>query len=242
MLNFQAFESTNFPELVVVDDHLQETEAGPGQEQQADALSYVQLFETEIVTVDDSDDEGDKTIPMDVDISLPELLIKLQSQVALEKITKFNINRNLVLDGARRAIKRKSFCAKSKISVKFTDDVGIAEGAIDEGRPKREFLRMLMKKIQYLHIFEGPENRRILAYSTSALEDNLYRDVGLFFSLSIVHGGPSPKFLSPAMYNALVGQAGERNIEDKADGDLRGEVQKVVFRKYWIDNKNCYRK
>jgi hypothetical protein len=44
------------------------------------------------------------------------------------------------------------------------------------------------------------------------------------------------------MYNALVGQAGERNIEDIADGDLRGEVQKVVFRKYWIDNKNCYRK
>ncbi|CAC5397211.1 G2H3 [Mytilus coruscus] len=194
-------------------------------------MSYVQLFETEIVTVDDSDDEGDKTIPMDGDISLPELLIKLQSQVDLEKITKFNINRNLVLDGARRAIKRKSFCAKSKISVKFTDDVGIAEGAVDEGGPKREFLRMLMKKIQYLHIFEGPENRRILAYSTSALEDNLYRDVGLFFSLSIVHGGPSPKFLSPVMYNALVGQAGERNIEDIADGDLRGEVQKVVFRK-----------
>ncbi|CAC5408544.1 G2H3 [Mytilus coruscus] len=156
--------------------------------------SYVQLFETEIVTVDDSDDEGDKTIPMDGDISLPELLIKLQSQVDLEKITKFNINRNLVLDGARRAIKRKSFCAKkkSKISVKFTDDVGIAEGAVDE-----------------------------------ALEDNLYRDVGLFFSLSIVHGGPSPKFLSPVMYNALVGQAGERNIEDIADGDLRGEVQKL---------------
>ena len=98
---------------------------------------------------------------------MPELLIKLQSQVDLEKITKFNINRNLVLDGARRAIKRKSFCAKSKISVKFTDDVGIAEGAVDEGGPKREFLRMLMKKIQYLHIFEGPENRRILAYSTS---------------------------------------------------------------------------
>ncbi|CAC5422331.1 G2H3 [Mytilus coruscus] len=109
--------------------------------------SYVQLFETEIVTVDDSDDEGDKTIPMDGDISLPELLIKLQSQVDLEKITKFNINRNLVLDGARRAIKRKSFCAKSKISVKFTDDVGIAEGAVDEGGPKkREFLRMLMKR------------------------------------------------------------------------------------------------
>ncbi|CAC5408832.1 G2H3 [Mytilus coruscus] len=49
------------------------------------------------------------------------------------------------------------------------------------------------------------------------------------------------KFLSPVMYNALVGQAGERNIEDIADGDLRGEVQKVVFRKYWIDNKNFKR-
>ncbi|CAC5367780.1 unnamed protein product [Mytilus coruscus] len=35
------------------------------------------------------------------------------------------------------------------------------------------------------------------------------------------------KFLSPVMYNALVGQAGERNIEDIADGDLRGEVQKL---------------
>ncbi|CAC5376878.1 G2H3 [Mytilus coruscus] len=119
--------------------------------------SYVQLFETEIVTVDDSDDEGDKTIPMDGDISLPELLIKLQSQVDLEKITKFNINRNLVLD---------------------------------------------------------------------ALEDNLYRDVGLFFPYPLYTEDHHQKFLSPVMYNALVGQAGERNIEDIADGDLRGEVQK----------------
>ncbi|CAC5363298.1 G2H3 [Mytilus coruscus] len=123
--------------------------------------SYVQLFETEIVTVDDSDDEGDKTIPMD-----------------------------------GRAIKGNPSVLKKQDKCEVYGRCGIAEGAVDEGGPKREFLRMLMKKIQYLHILKVLKTEEFWP---------------------IVH---------QVMYNALVGQAGERNIEDIADGDLRGEVQK----------------
>ena len=97
------------------------------------------------------------------------MLLKLQSQIDMEKITKFNIARNQVLDGARRAIHRKSFNPKTRISVKFTDDIGVAEGAVDEGGPKREFLRMLMRSIQFLHIFEGPVNKRVLTYNASGI-------------------------------------------------------------------------
>jgi len=30
------------------------------------------------------------------------------------------------------------------MSVKFTDDIGVSEGAVDEGGPRREFLQLLM--------------------------------------------------------------------------------------------------
>jgi len=85
----------------------------------------------------------------------------------MEQSTKFNISRNDVLDGARRAINKKSYNPKIKMSVKFTDDFGASEGAVDAGGPTRELLRLLLRKIQTLKIFEGPINERVLAFSAS---------------------------------------------------------------------------
>jgi len=33
------------------------------------------------------------------------------------------------------------------MSVQFTDDAGISEGAVDEGGPRREFLQLLMSHL-----------------------------------------------------------------------------------------------
>ena len=63
------------------------------------------------------------------------------------------------------------------------------------------------------------------------MEDKLYRDVGIFFALSLVHGGPPPKFMSTTLYNALAMRTGkcEATIDDISDGDLKAEVLKVFI-------------
>lgn len=44
------------------------------------------------------------------------------------------------MDGAVRAFARRGFTPGAKLSIVFMDDFNQAEGAVDEGGPKREFL------------------------------------------------------------------------------------------------------
>ena len=55
---------------------------------------------------------------------LHELLDGLAKEIDYTSISKFNISRSFVWEGAKRALTRKFFCAKNKMSVKFTDDIG----------------------------------------------------------------------------------------------------------------------
>ena len=52
-------------------------------------------------------------------------------------------------------LSRKSFAPQSKVSVKFCDDLGAAEGAIDHGGPKREFFTLAFDAIINSQIFCG---------------------------------------------------------------------------------------
>ena len=45
---------------------------------------------------------------------------------------------------------------------RFTDDAGIYEDGIESGRPRWEFLRLLMKHIQGSCLFTGPQDSRLL--------------------------------------------------------------------------------
>jgi len=57
-----------------------------------------------------------------------------------------NVCRPNVLDGAVRAFARRGFTPEAKLSVVFMDDYNQAEGAVDEGGPKRVFFLMLALK------------------------------------------------------------------------------------------------
>ena len=50
-----------------------------------------------------------------------------------------NISRSNLWESAVRGFNRKSFSPTKKISVKFMDDIGQPEGAIDAGGPRRSF-------------------------------------------------------------------------------------------------------
>lgn len=96
-------------------------------------------------------------------MTLKDVLTNLAQQIDADRISKFNINRREVWDGACRGLKRKTFRAENRLSVIFTDSFGNAEGAVDFGGPAREFLKLLIQFLQSSKLFEGPENSKTLS-------------------------------------------------------------------------------
>jgi len=95
-------------------------------------------------------------------LTCKDILTSLQDQIDSDEVNLFNIKRQNILDGAIRAIKRKSFKPLARISVKFSDDLDQSEGAVDAGGPIREFLRLLVHSVCGSSIFEGHEKSKIL--------------------------------------------------------------------------------
>jgi hypothetical protein len=76
-------------------------------------------------------------------VTLKEILRNLSETLTYDEISKFNISRNHIWEGTKRALNRKSFQPRNKISVKFTDNIGASEGAVDLGGPAREFFTLV---------------------------------------------------------------------------------------------------
>ena len=73
---------------------------------------------------------------------IAEIVGELAKMVNVSMLSKFNISHNFLWEGAKRALSRKSFSPENKISVKFTDDAGVSERAVDLGGPMREFFTL----------------------------------------------------------------------------------------------------
>ena len=110
-----------------------------------------------------------------------------------DKIFKFNISRSHLWEGALRGHKRKSFSPESKVSVKFTDDSGTPEGAVDLGGPKREFFTLVMEWMMNSQLFCGTEKNKYLSCNSNYLGGDFYFYAGELIAMSVVHGGPGPK-------------------------------------------------
>lgn len=82
---------------------------------------------------------------------------------------KFNVNRSAVLDGAIREFRRLSYDPNKMMSIKFSDDKGTTEEAVDLGGPRREFLRLLMDSLAESVMFEEPKGHLNLALSSSGV-------------------------------------------------------------------------
>lgn len=94
----------------------------------------------------------------------------------------------------------KSFSPANKISVKFTDDAGVSKGAVDLGGPMREFFTLVL---QYLHdsqLFCGRDSCKFISFQSKCLVDKDYYSADVITAMSIVHGGPGPKFVLPVMF------------------------------------------
>lgn len=102
-------------------------------------------------------------------VTARDILQDLASKINHQKKCKFNINRSAVLDGAIRGLKQGTYNPYHTISVRFSDDLGVSEEAVDLGGPRREFLRLLIEALPQSPIFEGEEGKMNLALDSTGM-------------------------------------------------------------------------
>ena len=100
-----------------------------------------------------------------------EILRNLATIINFDEISKFNISRNNLWESAVRGFNQKSFSPTKKISVKFMDDIGQPEGAIDAGGPKREFLTLILEHLRNSPLFVCEQHRKFLSCLAQNMED-----------------------------------------------------------------------
>ncbi len=90
-----------------------------------------------------------------MEIPIKQILEELATKINSNQTCKFNINRAYVLDGAVRGFTRLSYNPNNRMVIRFSDDKGKYEEAIDLGGPRREFLRLLLVALMQSSMFEG---------------------------------------------------------------------------------------
>ncbi|XP_028667124.1 G2/M phase-specific E3 ubiquitin-protein ligase-like [Erpetoichthys calabaricus] len=200
---------------------------------------YVNLLENEEYLSEDSDIqeaisrslmEETFKIQQDTSLSVEQILMPLTTAINEHEVTRFNIMRRNVWDGTVRAMSRPNFTPKKRIDVKFTDDIGISEGAVDLGGPKREYFRLCLKYLKdYSGMFEGASGSKLLSCNSAALKENCYFFAGQLIAMSVVHGGQSPCFFSPILYKSLAKgpENTEAEVEDILDIDIRNQLIEI---------------
>ena len=199
-------------------------------------LFYSSLFDDEITIEVDSDKEQTTDTFTEVEVrsiapnlSLQEILSDLARGISENKISKFNICRNDVWEGTKRGLTRKSFSPGNKISVRFSDDSGRSEGAVDLGGPTREFLTLVIDWLANSQLFCGPWEGKFLSCNAACLDNSEYLYAGKITALSLVHGGPGLQFFSPCLYEALVNGVDkvQATADDVYDPELKSSLQKL---------------
>ena len=162
---------------------------------------------------------------------LDEILSELARVIDSTAISKFNIARNFIWEGTKRGLGRKSFLPRNKISVKFSDDAGTSEGAVDQGGPMREFFSLVIQWMVNSQLFCGPEGKKMLTCQRKCLEEREYFYAGEILAMSLVHGGPGPECLSPTLFEALIKDDISKiavPLDDVCDQELRSSLEDLL--------------
>ncbi|XP_057184324.1 G2/M phase-specific E3 ubiquitin-protein ligase-like isoform X1 [Triplophysa rosa] len=196
--------------------------------------TYTNIYAPVIIDSSSSDlEDEEKPQEKDCDgqdgLTAGDIVSNLAHHLNRTSCNRFNINRANVWDGAFRGFRRSSFDPTCSMMVKFTDDIGAMEEALDTGGPTREFLTLLMDAIKTRRVFEGKDNAKYLSFNSKAAEDNEYFHIGRMIAVSIVHGGPGLCCLSPNFFLNLIGKEKkiEAPIEDMPDDEVRKALLEI---------------
>ncbi|XP_025758986.1 G2/M phase-specific E3 ubiquitin-protein ligase isoform X2 [Oreochromis niloticus] len=163
----------------------------------------------------------------DTNLQAHGIIANLALELDHKKVSRFNISRSAVWDGAVRGFRRSTYSDNYDMFIKFNDDAGSFEEGLDTGGPRREFLTLLMGSLRNRPIFDGPPESRYLVYNSRAARQDEYFLAGKMIAVSIVHGGPAPHFLSKNLVNHITGnQSFSATVEDVQDE----EITKIYIR------------
>lgn len=144
-----------------------------------------------------------------------------------DSTTCIQVRRKYIWKDSLRAFKQPGFTARKWLQIEF-----VGESAIDDGGPRREYFRLGMQELQQNNaLFQGVLDKRIPVHNLHLLSSKEFREVGRFFAMSILQGGPAPQFLSPTIAHYLLcGDEGlQPEISDIPDSEVWAKVQKVYI-------------
>ncbi|XP_073672232.1 uncharacterized protein [Paramisgurnus dabryanus] len=177
----------------------------------------------------------DQAIPPVAEFPIKEILEELSTKMNCNQTCKFNINRASVLDGAIRGFSRLSYNPNNRMVVRFSDDKGKYEEAVNLGGPRREFLRLLLVALMQSSMFEGKEGSLNLALDSQAIREDRYFVAGRAVAVSLVHGGPAPGCFSKTLAKRLLFDSLVQGpdmcrpvLDDVADYELYNKIKKVT--------------
>ncbi|CAM4572632.1 unnamed protein product [Leuciscus chuanchicus] len=182
--------------------------------------------------IDEPDDQelqdGSEIMHMgDLDCSTEEILLELGQEINYNQSCRFNINRKNLLDGAFRAFTRKSYDPFKRISVRFSDECGNFEEAVDLGGPRREFLTLLMEAIEKSALLAGPDGRKNLALDSVEKTDTtllVKQLLSAWFTGDLLLDSFHQLCSSTCICNGNVSPT----IDDVNDLDLQAKIQKIA--------------
>ncbi|XP_025760309.1 G2/M phase-specific E3 ubiquitin-protein ligase [Oreochromis niloticus] len=166
---------------------------------------------------------------IDTNLQAHGIIANLALELDHKKVSRFNISRSAVWDGAVRGFRRSTYSDNYDMFIKFNDDAGSFEEGLDTGGPRREFLTLLMGSLRNRPIFDGPPESRYLVYNSRAARQDEYFLAGKMIAVSIVHGGPAPHFLSKNLVNHITGnQSFSATVEDVQDEEITKILHQVL--------------
>ena len=135
------------------------------------------------------------------------------------------VRRKHVFDDALHRVK-SNLDVNKRLKITFVD-----EPAVDAGGPLREFFHLLLSSIaQNDRLFSGPPQARSPSHNVAELQQRTFFYIGVFFALSIMHGGPAPMFLSSAVADYIVYgvQRVKATIADVPNPHIQQLLKKVL--------------
>ena len=112
------------------------------------------------------------------------------------------------------------------------------EAAVVGGEPGREYFPLLLKSIlspcTQINLFEGTSFIVQPLHNTDALRASMFKVAGRMIAASIVNGGPSFPYLSPAVYKYLTTKSTENVVPDITRSDVVAYEVLQAIDKVWV--------
>ena len=102
--------------------------------------------------------------------TLAEILQGIQANINRQNVSLINVHRSTFWEDTCHQLGGKKFSPNNRLSVKFVNNEGESEGAVDLGGPTREFLTLAVKAAnEESGIFIGPPECRSLFPNTTGM-------------------------------------------------------------------------